>query len=153
MELQNNVFSGLLFEDIPHTKTYSLNLPRVLLYRYLKMLILYLPECKMAVLLHDPPPPPQIIHLCQQKMYLSNSRMAPKNETYDNKNRFYNYFHTYSMSDSIYLYQSMSLCSSSQLLPSSSSHSLLAFPSSLLPFHDYHWSHPLHWIYSTSYYP
>jgi hypothetical protein len=59
MELQSNVFSGLLFEDVPHTKPDSLNLPRIfileLLYRYLKMLIPFLPECKMTVSLDDPP--------------------------------------------------------------------------------------------------
>jgi len=38
------------------------------------------------------------------------------------------------MSDSVYLYQSMSLSPSSQAVPSSSSHSLLTFPSSSLPF-------------------
>ena len=38
------------------------------------------------------------------------------------------------MSDSAYLYQSMSLSPSSQAVPSSSSHSLLMFPSSSLPF-------------------
>ena len=40
------------------------------------------------------------------------------------------------MSDSIYLYQSVSLSPSSQTVPSSSSYSLLTFPSSSLPFHD-----------------
>jgi len=58
------------------------------------------------------------------------------------------------MSDSIYLYQSVSLSPSSQSVLSSSSHSLLTFPTSSLPFHYIlspdHQSHPLHWIYSTS---
>ena len=41
---------------------------------------------------------------------------------------------TQSMSDSIYRYQSVSLSPSSQAVPSSSSHSLLTFPSPSLPF-------------------
>ena len=40
------------------------------------------------------------------------------------------------MSDSIYLYHSMSLPPSPQSVPSSPSHSLLTFPSSSLPFHN-----------------
>jgi hypothetical protein len=49
------------------------------------------------------------------------------------------YFHslnTQSMSDYIYLYQSLSLSPSSQSVCSSSSHSLLTSPSSSLPFHN-----------------
>jgi len=34
MELQNNIFSGLLFEDVPHTKPDSLNLPRIFLIEF-----------------------------------------------------------------------------------------------------------------------
>jgi len=40
------------------------------------------------------------------------------------------------MSDSIYLYQSVTLSPSSQSVPSSSSRSLLTFPSSSLQFHN-----------------
>jgi len=40
------------------------------------------------------------------------------------------------MSDSVYLYQSVSLSPFSQSVPSSSSHSLLTFPSTSLPFRN-----------------
>jgi hypothetical protein len=43
---------------------------------------------------------------------------------------------THSMSLSIYLHQSLSLSPPSESVPSSSSHSFLTFPSSLLPFHN-----------------
>ena len=43
---------------------------------------------------------------------------------------------TQSSSDSIYCYQSVSPSPSSKSVPSSSSHSLLTIPSSLLPFHN-----------------
>jgi len=52
---------------------------------------------------------------------------------------FYQQFHklnAQSMSDSVYLYQLVSLSPSSQSVPSSSSHSLLTPPSSSLPFHN-----------------
>jgi hypothetical protein len=39
MELQNNVFSGLLFEDVPHTKPDSLNLPRIFIIEFYCIII------------------------------------------------------------------------------------------------------------------
>jgi hypothetical protein len=54
------------------------------------------------------------------------------------------------MSAFIYLYKPVSLVSMCTV-PSSSSHSLLSFPSSSLPFRNiYHQSYSLHSIYSTS---
>jgi len=76
-------------------------------------------------------------HICQGKMYLSKSVTTPKNKTSAKKNLLlFRTLNTQSMSYSICPYQSVSLSPSSQLVPSSCSHSLLTFPSSSLPFHN-----------------
>jgi hypothetical protein len=55
-----------------------------------------------------------------------------------------------SISNSIYLYQSLSLSPCWQTVPSSSSHSLLTFPILFTVSPHHHQSHPLHCIYSSS---
>jgi len=69
--------------------------------------------------------------------------MAPKNKTSAKKYFTINCIYLMHKACQI-VYQSVSLSPSTQLVPSSSSHSLLAFPSSSLPFHYIPSSVPIH---------
>jgi len=78
----------------------------------------------------------QIKHICQGKTYLSKSKAyRQKNKTSAKKKYFTISYISFveSMSDSVYHHQSMSLCPSSQSVPSSSKCTHLTFP---LPFHS-----------------
>ena len=95
----------------------------------------YLLECKMTVISYEPP---QIKYVFQGKMYLSKSKTTSKNYTSSKKNilLLLDTLNVQSMPDCICIYQSLSLSPSSQSVPSLFSHSLLTFPSSLMPFHN-----------------
>jgi hypothetical protein len=91
-------------------------------------------------------------YVCQGKMYLSKSKITPLKIKHLLKNIILLLSYTYiqRMSVSVCLYKSVALVSIF-VVPSSSSHSLLIFPFSSLPFHNiHHQSYSLHRIYSTS---
>jgi len=71
-------------------------------------------------------------------IHLNEDNITPPNKMSAKKRYFtINYIHNkQSVSDCIYIYQSVSLSPSSQSVPSSSPHLLLTCPSSLMSFHN-----------------
>ena len=82
---------------------------------------------------------PTIKHICQGKIYLSKSKLAPvKNETSSKKKYFALNFicQIHKHCPILSTFTNQCHCPSPHSVPSSSSHSLLPCPFSALPFHN-----------------